>query len=231
MVELRYDAGNIFNKNVHKIGIIALGSHLENHGPALPIDTDAKIAAYISLQASLESGAKFLGIIYPAHEIEEINHGIHYPLRELAENITKTLKSAKKYLNIDKVIIVNAHGGNIPLFQCLDEIESNIPLDILIVNNTIIENEGPHGGSGEISIGKILGILNEDELSNQSNVNIFGEVGLSEFADARKNDPNIEEGAREIEDNGVYLDVSYGKQLLNLAINSVLFDIEKLLDY
>jgi len=231
MVKLRYNAGNIFDKDVHKIGIIALGSHLENHGPALPIDTDAKIAAYIAFQASLESGAKFLGIIYPAHEIEEIDHGIHYPLKELVENIIKTLKSAKKYLNIEKVIIVNAHGGNIPIFQYLDKIEEEIPLDIILVNNTIVENEGSHAGSGEISMGKVLGILNEDELHNQSNIEIFGEVGLTEFEEARKNDPKIEEGAKEIEDNGVYLDVAYGKQLLNLAINSVLLDIEKLLDY
>jgi 2-amino-5-formylamino-6-ribosylaminopyrimidin-4(3H)-one 5'-monophosphate deformylase len=231
MIELRYSAGKIFDKDVHKIGIIALGSHLENHGPALPIDTDAKIAAYIALQASLESGAKFLGIIYPAHEIEEIKHGIHYPLDVVAKNIIKTLKSAKKFLNIEKVVIVNAHGGNLPLFQCLDRIEDEIPISIVIINNTIIENEGPHGGSGEISIGKVLGILNEDELPNQTNLEIFGEVGLSEFKEAREKDPNIEEGALEIENNGVYLDVVYGKQLLNLAINSVLLDVEKLLDY
>jgi len=231
MVELRYNAGNVFNPHVHKIGIIALGSHLENHGPALPIDTDAKIAAYIALQASLESGTKFLGIIYPAHEIEEINHGIHYPLHELSENITKTLKSAKKYLRIEKVIIVNAHGGNLPLFQCLEKIEKDIPLDVILVNNTIIENEGPHGGSGELSIGKILGILDEEEIANQTNLEIYGEVGLSQFKEARKNDPGIEEGASEIENNGVYIDANYGKQLLNLAINSVLFDVEKLLDF
>ena len=40
MVNLRLSAGNVKNPNVHKIGIIALGSHLENHGPALPIDTN-----------------------------------------------------------------------------------------------------------------------------------------------------------------------------------------------
>ena len=43
MAELRYGAGKVRNPEVHKIGIIALGSHLENHGPALPIDTDAKL--------------------------------------------------------------------------------------------------------------------------------------------------------------------------------------------
>ena len=66
MAELRYGAGKVRNPEVHKIGIIALGSHLENHGPALPIDTDAKIGAYIAFQAALQTGAKFLGIIFPA---------------------------------------------------------------------------------------------------------------------------------------------------------------------
>ncbi len=35
-------------------------------------------------------------------------------------------------------------------------------------------------------MGKVLGILNEDELHNQSNIKVFGEVGLSEFKEARK---------------------------------------------
>ena len=72
MAELRYRAGKIRDPGVHKIGIIALGSHLENHGPALPIDTDAKIGANIAFKASLETGAKFLGIIFPAYELDTI---------------------------------------------------------------------------------------------------------------------------------------------------------------
>lgn len=230
MVELRYKAGNVVSPNVHKIGILALGSHLENHGPALPIDTDAKIAAYIALQASLESGAKFLGIIYPAYEMKEINHGIHFSLEELTNNITQVLKSAKRYLAIEKVIIVNAHGGNIPLVVYIESIENETQIDILI-NNKIIEIEGPHGGSGELSMGKILGILNEAEISNQTNLKEYGEVGLTKFKKARKKDPGIEEGAFEIENYGVYVNDNFGKQLFNLAISSVLLDVEKLLDY
>ena len=98
MVDLRLNAGNVKNPNVHKVGIIALGSHLENHGPALPIDTDAKIASYIAFKAALESGAKYLGVIYPAHEIKEINHGIHVSLDDLTNEIIKVLKSAKKLI-------------------------------------------------------------------------------------------------------------------------------------
>ena len=230
MAELRYRAGNIKNPQVHKIGIIALGSHLENHGPALPIDTDAKIGAHIAFQASLISGAKFLGIIFPAYELDTIDHGVHVSLDVLKENVINTLTSAKKFLDIEKVIIVNAHGGNIPLMAELWEIEDKTDLTITF-NNHVISSEGPHGGSGELSMAKVLGILNEDEIENQANVNEYEEVVLYGFTQARRDDPNIEEGAKDVEENGVYVDEDYGNRLFNLAINTVLFDIEKLLDF
>ena len=230
MAELRYRAGNIKDPQVHKIGIIALGSHLENHGPALPIDTDAKIGAHIAFQASLLSGAKFLGIIFPAYELDTIDHGVHVSLDVLKENVIDTLSSAKKFLDIEKVVIVNAHGGNIPLMAELWDIEDKTDLAITF-NNQVISSEGPHGGSGELSMAKVLGILNEDEVKNQANVNEYEEVGLYGFTQARRDDPNIEEGAIDVEENGVYVDEDYGKRLFNLAINTVLFDIEKLLDF
>ena len=230
MAELRYRAGKIHDPGVHKIGIIALGSHLENHGPALPIDTDAKIAAHIAFQSSLKSGAKFLGIIFPAYELDTIDHGVHVSLDVLKENVIDTLNSAKKFLDIEKVVIVNAHGGNIPLVTELWDIEDKTGLSITF-NNKVISSEGPHGGSGELSMAKVLGIVNEDELENQANVNEYEEVGLYGFSQARKDDPNIEEGAKDVEENGVYIDEDYGNRLFNLAINTVLFDIEKLLDF
>ena len=230
MVELRYRAGKIRDPGVHKIGIIALGSHLENHGPALPIDTDAKIAAHIAFQSSLQTGAKFLGIIFPAYELDEIDHGIHVSLDELKENVIETLNSAKKFLNIEKVVIVNAHGGNIPLVTELWDIEDKTGLSITF-NNKVISSEGPHGGSGELSMAKVLGIINEDEVVNQANVDEYEEVGLHGFKKARENDPNIEEGAKDVEENGVYVDEVYGERLLTLAINTVILDVEKLLDF
>ncbi len=229
MAKLRLTAGNVDNPNVHKIGIIALGSHLENHGPALPIDTDSKIASYIAYNASLISGAKYLGIIYPAHELAEIDHGIHNSLDVLSDEIIKVLKSAKKFLAISKVIIVNGHGGNTPIITCLNDIEEKTDL-MITLNSKIIESEGPHGGSGELSMGKFLGILNEDEVVNQTDIARYGEVGLSMFTQARLNDPGIEAGAKDIEENGVYVDENYGEELLNLAISSVLLDVQKNLD-
>ena len=137
MAELRYRAGKIRDPGVHKIGIIALGSHLENHGPALPIDTDAKIGAHIALQSSLETGAKFLGIIFPAYELDTIDHGVHVSMDVLKENVINTLNQAKKFLNIEKVVIVNAHGGNIPLMAELWDIEDETGLSI-VFNNQVI---------------------------------------------------------------------------------------------
>jgi 2-amino-5-formylamino-6-ribosylaminopyrimidin-4(3H)-one 5'-monophosphate deformylase len=230
MAELRYRAGNIKDPQVHKVGIIALGSHLENHGPALPIDTDAKIAAHIAFQSSLLSGAKFLGIIFPAYELDTIDHGVHVSLDVLKENVISTLNAAKKFMDVEKVIIVNAHGGNIPLVAELWDIEDKTGLSITF-NNKVISSEGPHGGSGELSMAKVLGIVNEAEVENQANVKEYEEVGLYGFTQARKDDPNIEEGARDVEENGVYVDEEYGHRLFNLAINSVLLDIEKLLDF
>ena len=229
MVDLRYNAGNVQNPNVHKIGILALGSHLENHGPALPIDTDAKIASYIAFQSPLESGAKFLGVVFPAHEIKEINHGKHVSLDELTDEIVKVLKSAKKFLGISSVIIVNGHGGNLPIVTTLYDIEDRTGL-LITLNSKIIESEGPHGGSGELSMAKFLGIIDESQVENQTNLEEYGEVGLYMFSQARKNDPNIEEGALDVEENGVYVDEIYGQELLKLAISSVLLDVEKQLD-
>lgn len=230
MAELRYRAGKIRDPGVHKIGIIALGSHLENHGPALPIDTDAKIAAHIAFQSSLETGAKFLGIIFPAYELDTIDHGVHVSLDVLKDNVINTLNQAKKFLDIEKVVIVNAHGGNIPLVAELWDIEDQTGISITF-NNKVISSEGPHAGSGELSMAKVLGIVNENELENQDNVAEYEEVGLYGFKQARKDDPNIEEGARDIEENGVYIDEEYGHRLFNLAINAVIFDVEKLLDF
>lgn len=230
MAELRYRAGNIRNPEVHKIGIIALGSHLENHGPALPIDTDAKIGAHIAFQSALQSGAKFLGIMYPAHELNTIDHGVHVSLETLKEEVVKTLINAKKFLDVEKVIIVNSHGGNIPLMHELWDIEDRTDMYV-VFNNKVISSEGPHGGSGELSMAKVLGIVNEEELKNQADVNKYEEIGLYGFKQARHDDPNIEAGARDVEENGVYIDEEYGKRLFDLAISSVLLDVEKLLDF
>lgn len=214
---------------VHEIGVLAVGSHLENHGAALPIDTDSKIAAHLALQASLRSGAKFLGILYAATEYHYIKHGIHMDAEELAKHqLLPTLRSAKKCLNIKKVVLVNGHGGNIPLLDYIEYIENELELKI-IFNNKIVEIEGPHGGTGELSIGSILKIVDESKLPEQCDFKKYPEVGMVGFEEARSIDEGINEGAIAVETKGVCIDIELGKSLINTALNDIIHDIKNLL--
>jgi 2-amino-5-formylamino-6-ribosylaminopyrimidin-4(3H)-one 5'-monophosphate deformylase len=230
MVELRYESGNVLSSKVHGIGILAIGSHLENHGSALPIDTDSKIAAYIGLQASLITGAKFLGILYAATEYTHIDHGVHLKPEDLVnKQLIPTLKSAKKCLDLDTVILVNGHGGNLPVKDYLKDINEKTGLKV-VFNNKIVEIEGPHAGTGEISIGALLGFLDVSKLKEHCEFDKYPEVGMVGFKNAREVDEGIEKGAREIEQLGVSVDMNLGESLLETAIVDVINDIKEIVN-
>jgi 2-amino-5-formylamino-6-ribosylaminopyrimidin-4(3H)-one 5'-monophosphate deformylase len=230
MVKLRYSSGKVLSPDVHRIGILALGSHLENHGAALPIDTDAKIAAYLTLQAALRSGAKFLGILYAAAEYHYVKHGKHLEARELVEKrLIPTLKSAKSCLDLDKIVLVNGHGGNLPVKSYLKSVEEELDLKI-IFNNKIVEIEGPHAGTGELSMGAMLGILDESKIDKHCNFDKYPEVGMVGLKEARNASKDIERGARKLKEEGVCVDLELGEYLLETAIENVIEDVKGLLD-
>ena len=229
MVNLRYESGNILSPEVHTIGILAIGSHLENHGSALPIDTDSKIAAYIGLQASLVTGAMFLGILYSATEYSYIDHGVHLKPDDLVEKqLIPTLKSAKKSLCLDSVVLVNGHGGNLPIKEYLDLIQEKTELKI-VFNNKIVEIEGPHAGTGEISIGALLGFLDASKIDEHCDFDKYPEVGMVGLTKARDVDEGIDKGANEVEKLGVCVDMNLGESLLETAIVNVIDDVKKIL--
>ena len=228
MEELRYDSGNVISPNVHRIGILAIGSNLENHGAALPIDTDSKIAAYIGLQASLITGAKFLGILYAATEYPHIDHGVHLKPKNLIENqLIPTLKSAKKCLDLDKVVLVNGHGGNLLIKNYIEDIQKQTGLKI-VFNNKIVEIEGPHAGTGEISIGALLGFLDVSKVEEHCNFDKYPEVGMVGLKKAREMDEEIDKGAMEVEQLGVCVDMNLGESLLENAIVDVIKNIKEI---
>jgi 2-amino-5-formylamino-6-ribosylaminopyrimidin-4(3H)-one 5'-monophosphate deformylase len=230
MVELRYSSGKIISPQVHKIGVIALGSHLENHGAALPIDTDSKIAAYIALQASLRTGAVFLGILYAATEYSYVKHGVHMEPQELVKTQLKpTLRTAKKCLQLEKVILINGHGGNVPIRDYLKGLEEDLELDI-IFNNYIVEVEGPHAGNGELSMGKFLGILDDEQLEEHYNAEKYPEFCMIGLKEAREADEGIDKGAKEAEGKNILVDPEVGKSLLEEAITDAVKEIKSLID-
>jgi 2-amino-5-formylamino-6-ribosylaminopyrimidin-4(3H)-one 5'-monophosphate deformylase len=230
MVELRYSSGKIISPKVHAVGVLALGSHLENHGAALPIDTDAKIASHLALQAALKTGAKYLGILYTATEYDYVKHGRHVTIEALVENNLKlTLQNAKKNLKLEKIVLVNAHGGNDPVKNYLKQLEKELKLEI-VFNNKIVEIEGAHAGTGELSIGAILGIVDADRLDEHCHFEEYPEVGMVGLKEAREASEGINREAQEMEITGACVDLEQGEYLLEIAIEDIIGDIIKLLE-
>lgn len=86
---------------------------------------------------------------------------------------------------------------------------------LLSLITRFISTEGPHGGKRwAFNSKRFWEPINEAEIENQTDLSKYEEVGLYGFKQARENDPNIEEGARDVEENGVYVDEVYEKTTL-----------------
>ena len=229
-IQMKYSSGRVLSDKIHRIGVIALGSHRENHGTSLPIDTDSKIAANVTLKVATDTGATYLGIFYAATEYAYVKHGWHLNKDELLySQIIPQLNNARKLLDLDSVVIVNGHGGNNLIKDDIGVIEKKCNLNV-IFNNSIIENEGPHACTGELSMGKVLGIVDEDSLDSHQDYVKNPEVAMIGLREARLNNKIIDREAAYIETHGMKIDEKLGEKLLRDAYNSIVCDIEKLLE-
>jgi len=210
-----------------KIGLLALGSHEERHGAALPPDTDAKIASHIALEAAKRTGARFLGVLHSSYELPDIDTGRHQTLEQLIDELRAALLSAKRTLGIRGVVLVNAHGGNEVLREHMRELEEEVGLR-LTFNNKIVELEGPHAATGEVSIGAAIGIADPSKLAVHVDFERHPEVGFVGLKAARKRYPWAEKHAKQVRKQGVRIDESLGKRLIERAISNVADDVGKL---
>ncbi|MBW9221813.1 2-amino-5-formylamino-6-ribosylaminopyrimidin-4(3H)-one 5'-monophosphate deformylase [Methanothermococcus sp. SCGC AD-155-C09] len=222
-MELRLDSGNILNKKIHEVGIIALGSFLENHGTALPIDTDAKIASYLSLRVSILTGAKFLGVVLPSMEYSYVRHGIHNKPEDVVDYLRFILSWSKK-LGIKKVLIINCHGGNVPISKYLSDLEREYDLKIILKNITFI-----HAGTEELSLGSVIGIAKEEKLKYHD-FKKYPEIGMVGLKEARKKNKLIDRDAKIVERHGVKIDKKLGERILKRAIDECIECINSLID-
>ncbi|HEY0195992.1 MAG TPA: creatinine amidohydrolase, partial [Methanobacterium sp.] len=87
----------------------------------------------------------------------------------------------------------------------------------------------PHAGTGELSIGAVLGILNEKKLEEHCKFEEYPEVGMVGLEEAREKSEGIDTGAREILDSGVCVDEELGEHLLEVAVEDVVKDVIALL--
>ena len=224
-MQLRLSSGNVLNEKVHKVGVIALGSFLENHGVALPIDTDIKIASYIALKASILTGAKFLGVVIPSTEYEYVKHGIHNKPEEVYHYLRFLINESKK-IGVEKFLIVNCHGGNVLIENFLKDLEYEFGVKVEMINITFT-----HASTEEVSVGYVIGIAkaDEDTLKEHNNFKKYPEVGMVGLKEARKNNKAIDEEAEVVEKFGVNLDKKLGEKILNEAIEKVVEKIKEMI--
>ena len=68
----------------------------------------------------------------------------------------------------------------------------------------MVDKEGPHAGTGEISIGALLGFLDVSKIEEHCDFDKYPEVGMVGLKKARDTlDEEIDKGAREVEQLGV----------------------------
>ncbi len=209
------------------VGILALGSHEERHGAALAIDTDARLARHVATEAAKRSGAKFLGVLRSSYELPEIDTGVHQTLEEVLEELRATLLEAKRTHGLHGVVIVNGHGGNGVLRDWVPALEVELGLR-LAFNNTIINLEGPHAGTGELSMAAAIGAADESKLAEHGDFARHPEVAFIGLRQARQKYRWAEEQAREVEKLGVRIDRYLGEKLLECAIIDVVNDVREI---
>jgi 2-amino-5-formylamino-6-ribosylaminopyrimidin-4(3H)-one 5'-monophosphate deformylase len=210
-----------------KVGILALGSHEEKHGAALPFDTDAKLAAHVALEATKRSGAKFLGVLYSSYELPGIDTGRHQPLEQLVDELISTLRAAKGTLGIEGAVFVNGHGGNEPLRDNIREIEQDLGVR-LVFNNVIVDLEGPHAATGELSMGMAVGITDISKLAEHADFIRYPEVGFVGLTEAQERYPWAKQHAKDLGKVGIRAEKFLGAKLLECAIGDVVNNIYEL---
>ena len=210
-----------------KVGILALGSHEEKHGAALPLDTDAKLASHVALEATKRSGAKFLGVLYSSYELPGIDTGRHQPLEQLVDELISTLRAAKETLGIEGAVLVNGHGGNEPLRDHIREIEQELDMR-LFFNNANVDLEGPHAATGELSMGMAVGITDTSKLAEHIDFVRYPEVGFVGLTQAQERYPWAKQHARDLGKVGIRTEKFLGAKLLECAIGDVVNNIYEL---
>jgi len=154
------ELGDYFDEE--SLALVPLGS-TEQHGPHLPESTDHRIAEALAREAAERSGylcTPTINIgVSPHHRQFHGTMWVDAPVfRDYVESLTRNLT----YHGIDRVVFVNAHGGNVEHLREVgrrvrdDEVayavewmwDESIP-DLV---NDLFEHNGPHGGPKETAM-------------------------------------------------------------------------------
>ncbi|MEZ3115133.1 creatininase family protein [Halobaculum sp. MBLA0147] len=171
------------------LAVVPTGS-TEQHGPHLPLATDALIAESLAEAATERTGA----VLTPPVRIAVSEHHRQFHgtmwvepdvFRDYVESVVRNLG----YHGIDRVLFVNAHGGNV---QHLREVGRRLRRDetayaiewmwdesIPDLVDELFEHNGPHGGPKETAM--IMHVARE--LVREDRLDEARDGGLVDLAD------------------------------------------------
>jgi creatinine amidohydrolase len=180
------DLGAYFDDE--SLALVPLGS-TEQHGPHLPLATDHLIAEALAREAADRTGFLVTPTVNvgvsPHHRQFSGTMWVSAPaFREYVESFTRNLT----YHGIDRVVYVNAHGGNVQHLRevghCLREDETAYAVEwmwdesIPDLVDDLFEYNGPHGGPKETAM--ILHIARD--LVHESRLSEARDGGVTEFS-------------------------------------------------
>ena len=223
------------------VAVVPLGS-TEQHGPHLPLATDHLIAEALAREAADRTG--FLCTptvnvgVSPHHRQFHGTMWVDPPeFRDYVESFTRNLT----YHGVDRVVYVNAHGGNVQhlreVGRRLHEDETAYAIEwmwdesIPDLVDDLSEFNGPHGGPKETAMIQHIApeLVREDRLPDAR------DGGVKDMAAIRDN--NFVHGARtfydarENSDNGVFGDqtdatAEKGEELFEAATDQLVQRLE-----
>ncbi|OIB57270.1 amidase [Natrialba sp. SSL1] len=190
------------------LAVVPLGS-TEQHGPHLPEGTDHMIAEALARAATERTGylcTPPISIGVSSHHRQF--HGTMWVDAPVFRDYVESLSRNLTYHGIDRIVYVNAHGGNVAhlreVGRRLHEDETAYAIEwmwdesIPGLIEDVFETPGPHGGPKETAM--IMHIANElvrgDQLeaARDGGVDFDGDAarvhGATTFYDAIENSPN-----------------------------------------
>ena len=141
---------------------------VERHAAHLPLGTDQMVADETARQAAEREPA----IVFPSYWFGQIFTARHYPGticfgREMLFNVLEAVCDEIARNGLDKILIVNGHGGNTALLHCFVRSMLDEPRDYVVYASNTYElddeveqrwremrdtTEGGHAGEAETSI-------------------------------------------------------------------------------
>jgi creatinine amidohydrolase len=215
------------------LAVVPLGS-TEQHGPHLPLSTDHRIAEALARAATERTGHLCTPTVNvgvsPQHRQFHGTMWVDAPqFRDYVESMTRNLT----YHGVDRVVYVNAHGGNV---QHLREVGRRLRDDGTAFaiewmwNESIpdlveqFERNGPHAGPKETAMIRHIA----PELVRTAELEAARDGGLAEYphGDYYRNGARVNYDAVENSDNGSFGDPSEataerGRELFEAAADQL----------